>query len=278
MNKKRLYISADIEGVAGVTTMEHLTPKGFEYNQAREWMTAEVAAAADAAFDSGIDEIVVSDSHGNGQSLLLEKLPDNMQVVRSWPRPLCMMEGVDVGEYVGAMLIGYHSGASDLRGVLAHTLHGGAISEVRLNGQVASETVISAATAAHFGVPVIMVSGCDAYIEHAQSVLEGVEGVVTKWSVSRTSARMIKPSLVQKHLAEGVTAALSRLDSFTAKPLPNNIETDIVCRNRLGAELFAYLPNVDRVDAHTIRFVGKDMIEVSKFLQFAAASGALTPV
>ena len=59
MDKKRLYISADIEGVAGVATMEHLTPKGFEYNQAREWMTAEVVAAADAAFDSGIDEIVV---------------------------------------------------------------------------------------------------------------------------------------------------------------------------------------------------------------------------
>ena len=277
MDKKRLYISADIEGVAGVATMEHLTPKGFEYNQAREWMTAEVVAAADAAFDSGIDEIVVSDSHGNGQSLLLEKLPDNMQVVRSWPRPLSMMEGVDVGDYVGAMLIGYHSGASDMRGVLAHTLHGGAISEVRLNGQVASETVISAATAAHFGVPVIMVSGCDAYIEHAQSVLEGVEGVVTKWSISRTSARMLKPSLAQAAIGEGVKAALSRLDSFSPKPIAGPIETDIVCTNRTAPELFAYLPNVERIDAHTIRFVGKDMVEVSKFLQFAAFSGALTP-
>ena len=186
MTKKRLYISADIEGTGGVVSGEHTTPAGFEYHQAREWMTAEVNAAADAAFACGIDEIVVSDSHGNGQSLLLEKLPDNMQVVRSWPRPLCMMEGVDVGEYVGAMLIGYHSGVSDMRGVLAHTLHGGAISEVRLNGKVASETVISAATAAHFGVPLILVSGCDAYIEHAESVLEGVEGVVTKWAYSLT--------------------------------------------------------------------------------------------
>jgi D-amino peptidase len=161
--------------------------------------------------------------------------------------------------------------------VLAHTLHGGAISEVRLNGQVASETVISAATAAHFGVPLIMVSGDDAYIDHAQSVLEGVEGVVTKWASSFTCARMIKPSLVQLQIAEGVTKALSRLDTFSAKSLADNITTDIVCKNRLGAELFAYLPNVERLDAHTIRFVGKDMIEVSKFLQFAIASGALTP-
>ena len=81
----------------------------------------------------------------------------------------------------------------------------------------------------------------------------------------------------EQNIADGVTAALSRLDSFSANRLPDNIETEIVCKNRLGAELFAYLPNVDQVDAHTIKFVGKDMVEVSKFLQFAISSGALTP-
>jgi D-amino peptidase len=152
MSQKRLYISADIEGTAGVVSGDQCMPGQFEYEKAREWMTAEVIAACEAAFNSGIDEVVVSDSHGNGQNLLLDKMPDNVQVVRSWPRPLCMMEGIDLGNYVGAMLIGYHSGASDMRGVLAHTLHGGAIAEVRLIGNVASETVISAATAAHCGV------------------------------------------------------------------------------------------------------------------------------
>jgi len=38
-----------------------------------------------------------------------------------------------------------------------------------------------------------------------------------------------------------------------------------------------YLPNVERTNSHTIRFVGKDMVEVSSFLQFAISSGALTP-
>jgi D-amino peptidase len=277
MSKKRLYISADIEGVAGVVSSEHTTPAGFEYQQAREWYTAEVLAVCEAACEKGIEEIVVSDSHGNGQSLLIDKLPDNVQVVRSWPRPLCMMAGVELGDYVGAILIGYHSGASDMRGVLAHTLHGGAISEVRLNGKVASETVISAATAAHFGVPLIMVSGCDAYIEHAQTVLPGVEGVITKWTSSLTSARTLKPSVAQANIGAATIKALSRLDSFTAQPLPDNIETEIDCKSRKGAELFSYLPNIDRVNAHTIKFVGKDMVEVSQFLQFAISSGALTP-
>ena len=67
--EQRLYISADIEGVAGVVTNEQTTIAGFEYQQAREWMTAEVNAACAAAFAHGIDEIVVSDSHGQGQNL-----------------------------------------------------------------------------------------------------------------------------------------------------------------------------------------------------------------
>ena len=74
MSKKRLYISADIEGTAGVVSGDQTMPGKFEYEKAREWMTAEVIAACNAAFSSGIDEAVVSDSHGNGQNLLLDKM------------------------------------------------------------------------------------------------------------------------------------------------------------------------------------------------------------
>ena len=277
MSKKRLYISADIEGIGGVVSGEHTTPAGFEYQQAREWYTAEINAACKAAFAHGIDDIVISDSHGNGQSLLIDKLPDNVQLVRSWPRPLCMMEGVQEGHFVGAMLIGYHAGASDMRGGLRHTLHGGAITEVRLNGKVASETVISAATAAHFGVPIIMASGDDAYVEHAQSVLPRVEGVTTKWAISVTSGRLLLPRVAQQLVGEGAANALSRLSDFKAERLPDNIVLEVVCMQRRAAELLEYLPGVKRTDAYTIEFVGKDMVEVSKFLTFITSSGALTP-
>ena len=141
----------------------------------------------------------------------------------------------------------------------------------------ASETVISAATAAHYGVPTIMVAGDDAYIEHAQSVLPNVEGVTTKWAVSLTSARMLMPKVAQKLVAEGVANALSRLGDFKVQRLPENIVLEVVCMQRKAAELLDYLPNVERTDAYTIKFVGKDMIEVAKFLQFILASGSLTP-
>lgn len=277
MNQKRLYISADIEGVAGVVSKEQLSPAGFEYQQAREWMTAEVAAACEAAFEWGIDEIVVSDSHGNGQNLLLDRLPNNVQVVRSWPRPLCMMDGIQEGPYVAAMLLGYHGGGTQQEGTLAHTMSGAGIKELQLNGQVASETVISAATAAHFGVPVIMASGDDAYIDHAHQVLGNIEGVVTQWTRSFTSARMLLPKDAQRKITESVPVALSRLPEFKSKALPDSIELDITCVKRQSAELLNYLPIVERLDSHRIRFVGKDMIAISQFLSFVLGSGVLTP-
>ncbi len=90
----RIYISADMEGVVGVVTGEQLGPQGFEYQRFREFMTQEVNAAIEAAFEAGATEIVVSDSHGNGQNLLIEKLPKNILLVRSWPRPLMMCKAL----------------------------------------------------------------------------------------------------------------------------------------------------------------------------------------
>jgi len=92
---KKIFISADMEGVVGAVTGEQLGPSGFEYQRFREFMTAEVNAAIQAAREAGATEILVADSHGNGQNLLFEKLPKDVQVIRSWPRPLGMMEGID---------------------------------------------------------------------------------------------------------------------------------------------------------------------------------------
>ncbi len=91
----KIYISADMEGVVGAVTGEQLGPGGFEYERFRQFMTNEVNAAIDAARAAGATEFVISDSHGNGQNLLIEQLPDDVTVIRSWPRELSMMAGID---------------------------------------------------------------------------------------------------------------------------------------------------------------------------------------
>ena len=271
MNNKRLYISADIEGVAGVTSTEHLMPKGFEYEAARQWMTNEVLAACEVALEAGIDEIIVSDSHGNAQNLLIDQFPDQVRVIRGWPRPFGMMEGIQNSDFVGAMLIGYHPGATDLRGVLAHTMSG-EIKEVRLNGQVASETLISAATAGAYGVPVILATGDDAYAEHIAETLGDIETVTTKWAISTTATDTKSPKAVCAEIREATKRALARAESTEPYIISLPITLDVRCGRRAIAEILEYMPGIERVDAYTIRGAFDDMQAVSQFIMFLTMS------
>ena len=186
--KLKIYISADMEGVVGVVTGDQLGPTGFEYQRFREFMTQEVNAAIDAAFAGGATEIVVADSHGNGENLLIEKLPKNITLVRSWPRPLGMMQGID-DTFAGAIFIGYHASTTNPEGVRAHTLSSANLADVRLNGISVPEGGINAMVAGHFNVPVIMVSGDDAAVKEVTALLGDIEGAVVKWNYGFHSAR-----------------------------------------------------------------------------------------
>ncbi len=263
----KVYISADMEGVVGVVTGDQLGPGGFEYGRFREIMTAEVNAAIEAAREAGATEIVVSDSHGNGENLLIERLPPDIQLVRSWPRPLMMMEGID-DSFDAAILIGYHSSTTNTEGVRAHTISSANLTAIRLNGVEMLEASINAAIAGDFGVPVVMISGDDAVVDEARRVIGDMEGAVVKWSLGFHSARTMMPEPARALIRDRVRAALARLGDFRPYRLEGPLELDISFKNYMPAEVMAYLPNVERLDAHTIRFVGRDMTEVSKFIAF----------
>jgi D-amino peptidase len=265
--KMKIYISADMEGVVGVVTSEQLGPQGFEYQRFREFMTQEVNAAIDAAFQSGATEIVVSDSHGNGQNLLIEKLPKNILLVRSWPRPLMMMQGIDES-FAGVIFIGYHTGTTNPQGVRAHTISSARLADVRLKGVSVSEAGLNAAIAGHFNVPVIMISGDDAVVKETTALLGDVEGAVVKWSSGFHSAKTLMPEAAYDLIREKVKKAMSRIKDFKPHKLATPIRLEVRFKNYRPSELLSYLSIVERTDAHSISFTGKDMIEVSKFLEF----------
>jgi len=263
----KIYISADMEGLAGAVTSEQLGPSGFEYGQFREFMTAEVNAAIEAARDAGATEILVSDSHGNGQNLLLDRLPADVQVVRSWPRPLGMMEGIDES-FDGAIFIGYHTSTTNPDGVRAHTLSSANLTALRLNGIPMPEAGLNAAIAGHFGVPVLMISGDNAIVEEARGLLGDIEGAEVKETLSFHSAKTLVPEAACDLIRQRVGTAMERLDSLTPYTLDTPVELEVSFKHYQPAQLLAYLSIVEQVDSHTIRFVGEDMVEVSKFLQF----------
>jgi len=263
----KIYISADMEGIAGVVSDAQLGPEGWEYGRFREFMTGEVNAAIDAARAAGATDILVSDSHGNGQSLLLDGLPPDVMVVRSWPRPLGMMEGIDES-FDGVIFIGYHSSTDNTRGVRAHTMSSANITSLRLNGRIMSEGSLNAAIAGHFGVPVIMVSGDDVAVAENQVIVGNMEGAVVKWALGFHSARTLTPEAAQEVIRTRASSAITRIDEFRPYVLEPPIEVELSLKHYRPVELLGYLPNVERVNSHTIRFVAEDMTEVSRFLGF----------
>ena len=265
--KMKIYISVDMEGVVGVVTADQLTPTGFEYGRFREFMTQEANAAIEAAFAAGATEVTLSDSHGNAENLLIEKLPKNVLLVRGFPRPLEMMQGIDE-TFDGVIFIGYHASTTNTQGVRAHTFSSARLADVRLNNISMSEGSFNAAVAGHFNVPVIMVSGDDAAVKEVTSAIGNIEGAVVKWNYGFHSAKTMMPEAAYDLIREKVKVAVGRIKDFKPYKVKAPVQLDVRFKDYRPSELLGYLSIVERTDAHSIRFMGKDMIEVAKFMEF----------
>lgn len=265
----KVYISADMEGITGVASADQLGPAAFEYQRAREWMTGDVLAAIQGARDAGATEFVISDSHGNGQSLLIDRLPTDVpiRIVRSFPRPLGMMEGID-STFGAVIFVGYHTSTSSLTGVRAHTISSALLTRIALNGVAQSEAGINAAIAAHFGVPVVMITGDDQIVAETKERLGSIEGVAVKRAIGFHSVETMIPSAGAELIRQHAKIALQRRAEMKPYTMKRPVAVEVSMKNYRPVELLGYLPNVERVDAHTVRFVGRDVVEVSKFLEF----------
>lgn len=263
----KVYISVDMEGTVGAVTGDQLGPSGFEYNRYREFMTREALAAVQAAKAAGATEILVSDSHGNGENLLIEMFPKDVRVIRSWPRRFAMMAGIDE-TFDAVIFIGYHSSTNNPAGVRAHTFSSARLTSVKLNGTPVTEGAFNAAIAGHFGVPVVMISGDDAVIAEVRSLVGDIEGAEVKRSLGFHSADTLTPEAAYELIGQKVKAALGRLGDFKPYKLSTPITLDVSFKHYLPAEIAAYLRIIERTGSHSIRFRGEDMLEVSDFRNF----------
>jgi D-amino peptidase len=274
----KVYISADMEGITGVVTADQLGPAGFEYNRFREFMTSSVLAAIEGAREAGAPEFVVSDSHGNGESLLIDRFPEDVTIVRSWPRPLGMMQGID-STFDAVLFVGYHAATTNPAGVRAHTLSSAHYAAVKLNGVAVPEGGISAAIAGHFGVPVVMISGDNVAVSETQQLVDAnIAGAVVKQAIGFHSAATLTPQAAEKIIRAQAKAGVERRARIKPWVLKKPVRLDLTFKNYRPAEVMALLPIIQRTDAHTIRFDGKDMLEVSRMLEFIGEySSDLTP-
>jgi D-amino peptidase len=275
----KVYISADMEGITGVASADQLGPANFEYSQARQWMTSDVLAAIQGAREAGATEFVISDSHGNGQSLLIDRFPTDIPItiVRSFPRPLGMMEGLD-STFAAAIFVGYHTSTSSLTGVRAHTVSSALLTRIAINGTSMSEAGMNAAIAAQFGVPVVMISGDDQIVAETKQRLGNIEGAAVKRAIGFHSAATMTPEAGQALIRQRAKAGVTRRAEMRPYTMTKPLTLEVSFKNYRPVELLGYLSNVQRIDSHTIRYAAKDMVDISKFIEFVTSyDPTLTP-
>ena len=257
----RIYISVDMEGLAGVAHAHQVTfgptVDRTDYDRSRALMAGETNAAVSAAFDAGADEVVVNDSHWLMRNLRAEDVDPRAGLILG-DKPLSMTQGIEDGRFDAAAFIGYHAGAGHPTGVIAHTYSSVSVLELRVNGVPHNEAALNAIRLAHHGVPVALVAGDDALAGEVAELLPWAERVVVKRAHGYSAAESLAPGRARAAIADGIARAIARLDEMRLyePSLPLTGEVDF--RLPVMADFAAVLPGVERVGGRTVAFEAPD--------------------
>jgi len=258
----RVYLSVDMEGVAGVVHEDQTNPIdprcAGEYGRFRRLMTAEANAAVEGAVAAGATRVVVNDSHWLMRNLLAEELHPAAELVAGSTKPRSMLEGIDAG-FEAACFIGYHAQAGTAHAILDHT-YTDRIFQVRLNGKPVGELGLNAALAGRFGVPVALVSGDQALAAECAGLLgAGTRAVVVKHAVARHGARSLAPAEACRLIREGVEAAVRKPPQPWTVASPATIDVEFCSTHH--ADMAELAPGSERTGGRTVRVSHADYAE-----------------
>jgi len=255
----KVYISVDMEGVAGISDWEQCLAGGDDYALGRDLVLGEVNAAIDGALEAGATRLLVNDSHSFMRNLPPDELGGRASYLSGRFKPLYMMEGLDAS-FDAALFLGYHA-AMPTPGVLSHTYNPRAIANVSLNGTVTGEAGINALVAQHHRVPVAVITG-DQYVgPEAAPFCPGIEVIQVKTSISRFAAEHLHPDVARQRIREGVARALSDLSAAPpAIGLPATLEIQLLSPDM--AEQATWLRGVERVTSTSVRCEDDDPLRL----------------
>jgi D-amino peptidase len=177
------------------------------------------------------------------------------------------MAGLDA-TFDAVLFVGYHASTNNVQGTRAHTFSSARLTRVALNGKEVTEGAFNAAIAGHYNVPVIFVSGDDAAIAEIRGALGNIEAAETKKTLGFHAANTVTPQASYELIGNGVSKAFARIKDFKPYKLASPVTIEISFKNYMPAEVLTYLRAIQRVDSHTVRFRGSDMIEVVDFVDF----------
>jgi D-amino peptidase len=273
----KVYISIDMEGLAGVS---HPHPTGRAdsgYAAAVDLMVGEANAAIEGALAGGASDVLVNDSHGGMFNLRPADLNPAARVLqgqKAWS--MVAGAGPDAGIAV-ALFVGYHARAGHPRGTIAHT-YSSAPTATRLNGRLVGETGINASVLGEWGIPVGLVAGDDALADEVAEWLPWAERVVVKEAGGGNAAASLHPSVACDRVRAGAERAVTRADSgeLEALRVERPVTIEVEYRNGIQADYAAIVPGAERFGDRGVRFQAADPVSAYRgFLSGVRLAGTV---
>ncbi len=258
----KVFISADMEGVSGITGSDEMSSDGREYERARKLLTSDVNAAIQGAFNGGATEVLVNESHWLMRNLITEEVDPRAQVIRGIIKRGCMVEGLDES-FDAVFFVGYHSKHGVPFGVMNHAMLGKEIQNFYVNGEPVGEMTANAAYAGQMGVPVVLLTGDQTAAQEAHEVFgkDNIETVVVKEGRGRFIAKLLHPQVAQERIRETAKRAVQRalqIKPFVIGP-PASMGFEFT--STAMAEVCSWIPTVERIGPRKVEFEFDDWRE-----------------
>ena len=263
----RVYITVDIEGVAGVGLGQEGSPGNPEYERARRLMTQEANAVIAGIYDAEPEaRVTVVDVHGPYRNMIPEDLDERATFNRGKPKVFGMMDGVDRG-YDLAMFVGVHGKAGADPAALSHTFTG-SILDVIINGKSMGELGLNAAVAGEHGVPVVLVAGDQTVAVEARDLFgPDVVTVEVKESRAHLAAESLHPKVARARLREAAAGAIRQRPAVAPLRVGNPVTCEVELNRPVLADLAMMIDGATRVDGRRVRFERPNMLDTYRILR-----------
>ncbi|MGO4601714.1 M55 family metallopeptidase [Terrabacter sp. 2YAF2] len=267
----KAYLSFDFEGVAGIVDWTQCREGTTAYDIGCALTLGEVNAAIEGAVRGGATQVVVNDSHGQMRNLDPDDLSHDASYISGRHKPLYMMEGLD-DSFDVVFLVGYHGSISGESSTLSHTYNPEVFSAARIGDTEVGESGINALVAAHFGVPIGLVTGDEVTITETSPFAPEAATVITKHSITRFAASSLHPRVARERIEEAAAEAVRRaLDGRLRPPqLDRPVRLELEVHTADMAEVGSWVKGAERVGTRTIRIESDDAL--AAFRSFVAVS------
>jgi len=253
----KLYLSVDMEGLWGVSSPEQITPGGREYQRGRTLMTQEVNLVIDLLYSHGVETILINDSHGTMDNILIEELDQRVSLISGNDKPLGMMEGIDES-FDAALFIGYHPRAMSEKGIFDHTYSGKLIQDVTVKGQSLGESGLNARLAGAYDVPVIFISGDDTLCEQVNEEIGDIETLAVKRTISRYCAEHCSKDTLEADYREKISNAIRRLQTIQPVKVEGPVNAEVAFKESVMTEGVLLHRGIERMSPNRVMFESKD--------------------